>query len=139
MKKQTKFYAIIILGLAIILPTLSSCSKYENGPALSLRSKSERVANTWKVDNYKINGDDVTSLVTSYYEIFSKDGNYSYSWSLFNGVGKWEFQNNSKEIKLTGNDDHSSRTLYILKLEENEFWYYSMDGSDKHEFHLISK
>lgn len=139
MKKQAKFYAIIILGLAIILPTLSSCSKYEDGPAFSLRTKSERVSNTWKVENYKINGDDLTSLVSGYYETFSKEGAYSYTWSLFSGAGKWEFQNDSKEIKLTGNDDHSSRKLYILKLEEDSFWYYFMDGSDKHEYHLITK
>lgn len=116
-----------------------SCKKYEDGPAISLRSRTERISNQWKVDNYKVNGTDFTSLVSSYVETFSKSGAYSYSWSILNGEGTWAFQNNDMEVKLTGDSEQTSRTLYILKLQEKEFWYYYMDGDDKHEFHMISQ
>lgn len=134
-----KYTAAIFLVSAMFLLNLTSCAKYPEGPALSLLSRTNRVTNSWQVENYKINGDDVTSLVSSYYENFTKEGVYSYSWSFFEGSGNWTFQNDSKEIKLVGSDAQSSRTLVILKLKEDSFWYYYMDGNDKHEYHLIPK
>jgi hypothetical protein len=138
--KKFIFYPIFILtfvviGLSITLP---SCQKYVDGPAISLRSRTERLANTWTVENYKVNGTDLTSLVTNYTETFSKTGNYSYNWGNSNNTGNWNFQNNDTEIKLNGNDDQTSRTLTILKLEENTLWYYYMDGNDRHDLHLVS-
>ena len=127
----------IVLGSAMMV--VQSCQKYEEGPFISLRTRTERISNQWKVENYKINETDYTSLVSSYNETFSKSGAYSYSWTLLNGEGTWAFQNKDKEVKLTGNGDHTSRTLYILKLQEKELWYYWMEGSNKHEYHLISQ
>jgi hypothetical protein len=134
-----KYTAAIFLVSAMVLLNLSSCAKYPEGPALSLLSRTNRVSNSWQVENYKLNGDDLTSLVSSYYENFTKEGIYSYSWSFFEGSGTWSFQNDSKEIKLAGTDAQSSRTLVILKLKEDSFWYYYMDGNDKHEYHLVPK
>ena len=136
---KTKIKTSLILALTIVLsiPFMQGCKKYPEGPILSLRSRTERVSNTWKIDNYKINETDYTSLVTGYVETFSKDGNYSYSWGSASGTGKWEFQNKDTEIKLTGISNQDSHTLFILKLEEKQFWYYYMDGNDKHEFHLV--
>lgn len=136
---KTNIYTLLILFCGILMPTLESCQKYEEGPSISFRTKKERLSNRWEVDNYKINGSDFTSLATSYDETFSKSGAYSYTWSLFSGEGTWAFQNNDMEIKLTGNDDQSSRTLYILKLEEKSFWYYYTKDGDRHEFHMIGK
>ncbi len=135
---KIKTSILLILTAVLIVPVVQSCKKYKDETVFSLRSRSERVANTWKVENYKINGDDYTSLVSSYIETYSKNGLYSYSWGILNGSGNWTFQNNDKEIKLNGSDDQSSRTLTILKLEEKAFWYYYMNGNDKHELHLIS-
>jgi len=137
MKSKMKIsILLILLGFAMIY-TFQSCKKYPDGPLISFRSRTERVSNTWKVENYKVNGNDFTSLVSSYTETFSKNGAYSYSWGILNGSGIWSFQNHDNEIKLSGSDSQSSRTLFILKLEEKSFWYYYMDGSDKHESHMI--
>lgn len=135
MKSIHKFSLLIFLSAII---TVSGCKKYPDGPVLSLHSRAERVANTWKVDNYKINGSDYTSLVSGYTETYSKDGNYSYAWGNASGTGSWKFQNSDKEIALTGINNQGSYTLVILKLEEDQFWYYYMDGSDKKEFHMIT-
>lgn len=127
-----------IIGVSVMLVFLfQSCQKYEDGPLISIRSWGERISNTWKVDNLKINGSDYTSIVTNYTETFTKSGTYTYDWSLLNGSGTWKFQNNDEEVILNGNDDHSSRTLIILKLEEKQFWYYTMVGNDKYEYHLV--
>ena len=128
---------LIFLGLTIF--SIQGCKKYSEGPLISLKSRTERVANTWKVDNYKINGTDYTSLLTDYTETFTKEGNYSYTWEILDGSGTWVFQNNDMEIRITGTDNQSSETLIILKLEEKQFWYYYMDGNDKKEFHMIQK
>lgn len=134
--KLFKFTLILFLTISA-LTFFSSCGKYPDGPDISLRSRNERISNVWKVDNYNINGSDFTSLVTGYSETFTNSGSYSYNWGKLDGAGSWMLQNSDKEIKLNGNDDHSSRTLFILKLEEKSFWYYYMDGNDKHELHLI--
>lgn len=137
-KNKISFLFILAAGM-MVMTTAESCKKYPDGPALSLHSRTERVANTWKVDNYKVNGDDYTSLVTDYRETYSKDGAYSFSWGSMAGTGSWAFQNNDAEIRITGVSNQSSETLVILKLEEKEFWYYYMDGNDKKEFHMIQQ
>src|SRR4051812_28318718 len=71
---KNKVTLLIILLAGITIPAIQSCKKYSEGPALSFRSKTERVANTWKIDNYKVNGSDYTSLVAGYVETYSKDG-----------------------------------------------------------------
>lgn len=139
MKTIKKIKVIALFSLGALFLTLSSCQKYEDGPSISFRTRTARLSNRWVVDNYKINGSDYTSLTSSYDETFSKSGAYSYTWSLFSGSGTWAFQNNDMEIKLTGNNNHSSRTLYILKLEAKSFWYYYTEDGDRHEFHMISQ
>lgn len=139
MKAKIQILIVFVLACLVLIPILQGCKKYEDGPMFSFRSRAERVANTWKIENYKVNGSDLTSLVATYNETFTKGGSYSYDWSVLNGSGTWKFQNNDKEIKLDGTDDHSSRTLTILKLEEGSFWYSWMDGNDKYEVHLVTK
>lgn len=138
MKLRNNITIALIVLATLIIPTLQSCQKYPDGPQLSLRSRAARLSNNWKVENYKVNGDDYTSLVSGYSESFSKSGAYSYSWGILDGSGTWSFQNKDEEVKLSGNDTQSSRTLYIQKLEEKALWYYYLDGDDKHELHLIS-
>lgn len=128
---------VLIAGLSTL--TITGCKKYEDGPLISLRSREARVANTWKIDNYKVNGTDYTSLMGGYSETFTKSGGYSYESSILNGSGTWKFRNHDEEIALTGTVNQDNYTLVILKLEEKEFWYYYMDGDDKKEFHLIEK
>ena len=134
---KTKLIIFTILIAFCTVPLFTGCKKYAEGPSLSLRSKAERVANTWKIENYKVDGTDYTSLVTDYTETFTKDGNYSYNWGLFNGSSTWSFQNDKMEIKLNGSESQTSRTLFIQKLEEKSFWYYYIDDNEKHELHLI--
>ena len=121
------------------LLTIQSCQKYPDGPFFSLRSRSERLSNTWKVDNYKINSTDFTSLVTNYTETYTKDGAYSNNWGNKNESGLWSFKNNASDIQVSNKDTQDIRTQTILKLEEKELWFYYMKGNDKHEFHMIPK
>jgi len=136
--KKINLIALIICATAMLVGT-QSCKKYSDGPLVSLRSKTARVSNTWKVDNYKVNDNDLTSLVADYTETYTKDGNYYYTFGSLSGTGSWAFQNNEEEIKINGINNQASQTLYILKLQEKHFWYYYMDGNDKKEFHMIQE
>jgi hypothetical protein len=113
-----KKISMIIILAALLVPTIQSCKKYPDGPLISFRSRTERVANTWKIDNYQKNGNDYTSLMAGYTETYSKDGNYSYSWGSLAGTGNWHFQNDDNQIKLTGITNQGTYNLVILKLEE---------------------
>lgn len=135
------------LAMAVIMLIISSCKKYEEGPMISLRSKTERVANTWKVDIYYKNGADETTdfknKKINYIETFTEDGVWSYSYTDEGGdykadAGKWEFDKNSKKEEIDRNAGSSTwEELHILKLKEKEFWFWYMDSGDKKEFHLI--
>jgi len=135
--KNRKNLAVLVLLVGMLGFGFQSCSQYEDNSGITLVSKTDRLANTWKVENYKVNDTDLTSLVGGYTETFTKQGAYSFQWAILGGTGTWVFQNNYAEIKITNVSNVSSKTLTILKLEEKAFWYYYMDGSDKKEYHLV--
>ena len=136
MKKKTSLFTIIALA-GLMLFGFQSCSQYPDNEGITLVSKTNRLSQTWKLENYKLNDTDLTSIVAGYTESFTKEGVYSYKWGLLDGTGAWTFQNSSAEIKIIGIDDQQSKTLTILKLEEKYFWYYYMSGTDRHEYHMI--
>lgn len=137
--KKLPINLIIIVSLMII--TLQSCSKYEDGPFVSLKSKQERVSNSWRVEKYLSNGTDYTSNYEGYTETYTKAGDYLFTSNSFfgttSGSGKWELQNHGTEVLRSAVDGQDNRVLIILRLTEDEFWYYYMDGDDKREFQLI--
>ena len=129
----------ILFGILVIASSLTSCKKYPDGPSISFRSRIERVANTWKMEQVMLNGSDVTSNFTNtnYTETYDKSENYSYSSTEESGSGKWSFENNDMQIKRQGVSGQSTLDLTILRLKENSFWYKYTDGNDNYEFHLV--
>ena len=129
---------ILTLGL-IIISVMTACKKYPDGPLLSLKSRTARVANVWKMEQVMLNGSIVTSNYTNinYTETYDKSGNYSYNSSIGSGSGKWTFANKDTQIKRNGVSGQSSEDLTILRLKEKSFWYKFTDGNDTYEFHLI--
>lgn len=137
MKIKKKLFVPVVLLIGFVMLTLQGCKKYPDGPLLSLRSRTARVVNTWRVDSYIKNGTDYTSLMAGYTETYTKDGNYFYSWDNASGTGVWAFRDSDSDIQLTGTHNQETHTLIILRLEEKEFWYYYWDGSDRKEFHMV--
>jgi len=136
MKNIRKMFTLAILSVMMTVG-FQSCSQYPDNTGITFVSKLDRVSRAWKVENYKVNGTDYTSLVAGYTETFTKTGTYSFQWAILGGTGTWKFQNSDAEIQITGVTNVSARTLYILKLEETAFWYYYMDGTDRKEYHLV--
>lgn len=116
---------------------LSSCSKYEDGPAFSLRSKEERISNTWRVDKAMENGSDVTSSFDQYELQMLRDGAATLAalYSLgdltfeFETTGTWTFENSSEDLRLDFENDAADRTYEIMRLKEKELWLREKGGS----------
>ena len=53
------------MALALFLLTLASCSKYEEGPGISLRSKKSRLVGDWEMTSITTNGIESTTMVES--------------------------------------------------------------------------
>lgn len=150
--------AIIILGLGASLILFEGCKKYPEGPAISLRSKKERVANTWKLDQLKSHGVDSTAYYTNilkdYTVSLTKSGSYTISYYVavpnFGNVtntesGDWSFSSGKEDLKITPKSITfgsvpSPSVLQILKLYEKELWLRTIDanGTDK-EYHFSPK
>ena len=62
MKTRYQIFSVLLLLAAIVLPVSQGCQKYPDGPGLSFRGRTARLANVWKIDNYKINGFDIDLL-----------------------------------------------------------------------------
>jgi hypothetical protein len=60
-------YALVA---AVALLFMASCSKFEDGPAISFRSKENRLIGKWKLTKWTEKGADVTSANTDGDEIF---------------------------------------------------------------------
>lgn len=135
--KNKKRSTLLVILAGLMFFGIQSCSQYPDNNGITFVSKTDRVSKTWKVENYKVNETDFTSLVSAYTETFTKEKTYSYQWAIVGGTGTWAFQNSDAEIQITGITNQASKTLYILKLEEKAFWYYYMDGTDKKEFHMV--
>ena len=54
-----------LLFTAFAMLFLVSCGKYEDGPDFTLRSKTARIAGSWTLEKYMVDGVDLTSQVTS--------------------------------------------------------------------------
>ncbi len=143
---------IATLSLAVLLVggvTLTSCKKYEEGPALSLMSKKARVAGTWEIEAYLENGVDKTTEyrqgVSSETLVYDKDGTYTVSFTTpigtFNDAGTWEFINDKLEIKSQSNTSGSDPdTVVIVRLKNKEMWVKEKTpGSTQSEYHYRAK
>lgn len=148
-----KQFAVIILGLCGSLILLEGCKKYPEGPALSLRSKKERVANTWKLDALISGGVDSTayfnSLFNDYTVSLTKSGSYNISYNIrgFSSTetGDWSFSSDKEDLKITPKSITfgsvpSPSVLQITKLYEKELWLRSFYGNGvAKEYHFSPK
>jgi len=136
-------YIISLTVAALLFST--SCTKYEEGPILSLKTKKSRVANTWVVDKAYENDEDVTDNFDQYELYTTSDGdatlNASYSIGdftfEFESDGTWDFQDKKENIYFDYEDDAADEKYQILKLTENEL-YLRESGGDL-ELQLKSK
>lgn len=128
MTLKTKNF-LTLLPFITVLFFFSNCSKYEDGPNLSLLSKTSRLTGEWEIA--KVNGETATDY--DYYDEyileFEKDGDFhvktsytddntTYSYDI---SGEWEWDDEKESVTITLDGDET--TLEILRLTNKELWF----------------
>jgi hypothetical protein len=145
MKTTKKLFGILLVSLFI----LSSCGKYEEGPAISLLPKSTRLSGTWKVEKLFYDGVENEvgfALVQDMELTLESDGTGEvYIWG-FDGDVEWEFTSNKENFNMRSNMGTGWGEWYeskILRLTMSEFWVSETDddGTEVHttETHYVKQ
>ncbi len=126
-----------IICIIIILTSIITCKKYDEGPAFSLRTKKQRLSRTWQYQTYFENGVDKTATQASFYQNYiiglGKDGSYSvdyiaYGQVPFNEVGIWEFDDEKEKIIFTRQFPAGNPFEWKIKrLKRRELWVEEND------------
>lgn len=135
---------LLLPALAILL-SHTACKKYAEGPMLSLRSKTERVANNWKIGQALDNGSDVTSDYNKFELDLGKGGHAKLSaeYTFFGNKitysteGTWVFVSNKEKISFDFENDDADGVYRILRLKEKEMWLKE-DGGNV-ELHFVPR
>jgi hypothetical protein len=141
----------IILLLITLLNILSSCGKYEDGPAFSFLTKKNRLVGHWEINEISGPAKGVRSINPVFAMEFGKDGNGYLIKIDQSGLEekinyKWMFWNMDEKIKLeydTYTSEHyivedsvnltidslTFQAFEIMRLKKTELWikgYYDM-------------
>jgi hypothetical protein len=149
MNDMKKLSGILLFALVLAL-VLPSCGKYEEGPSISLRSKTARIVNEWVVEKYYENAVDVTvayqtfmpGLVMNIKENGEVVSSYNdQSGSVVTWGSTWEFNSDKSAIIVTTGG--VAVTSDIIRLKNDELWLkqtYTVGGvSTIKETHFITK
>jgi hypothetical protein len=140
MKKIFRNFILLSLAFAFILT--ASCKKYPDGPLLSLRTKEHRLAGTWDVEYFSINGFDSTGYLKNqpFYGVYafsvkhnSDVCSYSSSNYVYSVFGFWKLVDNNNNLIIKFNIDSTNigqigayraeKTVWeIRRLTEKELW-----------------
>ncbi len=112
-----------ILFLLLITFFTISCTKYEDGPLFTFRSKTKRLCKTWKYEAiiYTEQGITVTTNLPKTEMTFEKEGSYKENTGF---SGEWKFKGDvSLEIIKSKNGDSTQTIIWeITRLSNNELW-----------------
>lgn len=122
------------IGLFCLLLILGGCSKYEDGPLISLRNKQSRLVNTWAYKLVLHNGVNVTfgtvegSINYAASEIGFNDEMRFSDINTIDSVfiqrdGDWVFDDSKEIVLLTYDDNGEQRSLNITRLRNKELWF----------------
>ena len=125
-----------IAALALITIISYGCSKYDDGPGFSLRTKKGRLTGEWKLEEVSSNGQ---SSNLSGYDIiwtFERDGEFQqtleYGSSSYSYEGEWEFEDDGEELEIQMDGSSYTDTYEINRLSSNELWIEM--GNTEYEF-----
>ncbi len=120
MKNKIIYTIIVTLGLGL---TQTSCSKYEDGPAISFRSSTARLTNHWKISKVTSNANDITLQFSGHEWEILKDGNFNlYVNAVLANTGTWRMGENMPKDMLIFNYSNGDVDFFTIKrLTNNEF------------------
>jgi hypothetical protein len=116
-----KLFVLSLLAISFL--TITSCSKYSDGPSISFKSRKARLCNDWILESYFRNETDKTDENITVKLVFDKDGTYSMS-TVGNYAGQvqgeyengtWQFEDNKGQIFLYNGVDEDPIHVYTIK------------------------
>ena len=146
MKRELTISTIIIIFFVFL-----SCSKYDDGPFISLRSPEQRIVGEYILNTYIINNESITLSddgISEYRVIYNKDGSGKSFITRNNFPNEsefeWELDKKKKHIReryKSQNNEWGKWSDYneILKLTKTEFWYANNIKQETTEFHFIKQ
>ena len=111
---------LFLFASLLVMTIVSSCSRYEEGPGLSLRSKDARLEGEWTIDEFS----GQTSL--DWNMSIKDDGTYTFSSSFGEVSGTWEWATLKTEVVFT--NVLGDETYTIVRLANKELWYKDDNG-----------
>jgi hypothetical protein len=132
----------LVLALVFVM-AVSSCKKYEEGPAVSLLSAKKRVSGTWNCYKFMIDGMDSTAkyiTATAGLKVeIAKDGLYTMSGN-FSDQGLWRFEDDKESIVFRSSDPNSTEEekYKIKRLKNKDMWLF-MEFPNGHTVELRYK
>lgn len=133
-KNMRKFKLLFVVAVIASL-VFSSCKKYEEGPSLTLRSRTSRLTGEWKITKEAENGSAQTFDANARIKI-EKGGAYTFSSTYLSQpvsmTGTWEFTSDDEKIKFTYTSGGytSSDEWTIMRLSNSELFLEQQDGND---------
>jgi len=138
---KSSFVRIIAFGLIVF--STASCSKDEAVP-----SKTDLITGkTWVIKSVNMSGMDFSAAEIIAQEgaelqmVLNIDGTVTYTDNMgLNPMhGKWQFQENETQFKVSGIDGTNSDLNTITQLTATDLEFWHMDGSDKMIMHYKAK
>lgn len=127
--KKLLFFTSLFISLCIIW----SCSKYEEGPAFSLRTKTARLKNEWKLEEMLMNGNKISTSGHAYLDITKEDyifitdnSSAKLPFGMTCQTGTWDFPCDDGEgdkLFFLSIDSSHIANVRIVRLKNNEFWF----------------
>lgn len=131
---------VAILTIVTVLLGFASCTKYENGPSVSLKSPKSRAVGEWHLTDLLVNDKHEQTLFdkeSSAVLTLEKDGTYTYTIPNIRATveksGLWSFGEDKTElllIQLDSINGDSERTYKITRLSKTEMWL--VNGSEEY-------
>jgi len=120
---------LMLAAAVVIMLNFSSCSKYEDGPAFSLKTKTARLTGEWEVveinNQSPVDGGKLTLE-------FEKDEDFSMQYSYFGYSysydGEWEWESDKESIEVTV--DGTTTEFDIIRLTNDELWFEDESGQE---------
>ncbi len=135
---MAKVRFLLIIAITLII---NSCSRYEDGPAVSFRSLASRLSGLWAIEKVYKHGQDVSDkfsdLINNAQYGFYKDRNGVYIYNGWESYFKWAFNIDKTKINITFLDNNQTITWTILRLTNKQLWIIPENTEDYDEVHFI--
>ena len=119
-------YLMTISTILVLMICLAGCNSYDEGPALTLRSKKGRLTGTWKLVNA------IGFVADGRTWTLERDESYREELGNWFEDGSWEFDNKKEDLIIL--EDDGDRWVYeILRLSNKEM---RLKDDDLDEWHF---